>query len=119
MLSHLLKCLKRSVRPPQAAERGQGLVEYGLILVLVAVVSIGILTLFGGYAQVEYRALHGTVVCGPKFSQELTDKVLIVEDLDAEPFNCIALAKTELQYTRENGVAPIPGASTVEDMGAP
>lgn len=40
-LHTLLSALRRD-------ERGQGLVEYGLILVLVAVVVIGALTLLGG-----------------------------------------------------------------------
>jgi Flp pilus assembly protein, pilin Flp len=43
-----------------AKEEGQGLVEYALILVLIAIVVIGILTLLGGrvsqvFSQIEQR----------------------------------------------------------------
>jgi pilus assembly protein Flp/PilA len=31
-----------------AKEAGQGLVEYGLVLVLIAIVVVGVLTLLGG-----------------------------------------------------------------------
>lgn len=49
-------------------EKGQGLVEYALILMLVAVFSITVLTILGGYAQVEYKLLEGTLVCAPKYA---------------------------------------------------
>jgi Flp pilus assembly pilin Flp len=49
-------------------EKGQGLLEYALIMMLVAVFSIAILSVLGGYAQIEYKLLEGTIVCAPKYA---------------------------------------------------
>jgi pilus assembly protein Flp/PilA len=38
-------------------EEGQGLVEYALILVLIAVVVIAVLTLLGGQVQGVFQAI--------------------------------------------------------------
>ena len=49
-------------------EEGQGLVEYALVLVLVAIVIIGILTVLGSSIMVAYAkvigGLHGQTVSG-------------------------------------------------------
>jgi pilus assembly protein Flp/PilA len=42
------------------AARGQGLVEYSLILVLIAVVAIGAMTLFGG----QVSSMYSEIDCG-------------------------------------------------------
>ncbi|WP_298407232.1 Flp family type IVb pilin [uncultured Chloroflexus sp.] len=44
-----------------AKEEGQGLVEYALILVLIAVVVIGALTLLGGNISNLFEQLAGTI----------------------------------------------------------
>ncbi len=44
-----------------AKEEGQGLVEYALILVLIAVVVIGALTLLGGNIRNLFEQLAGTI----------------------------------------------------------
>lgn len=44
-----------------AKEEGQGLVEYALILVLIAVVVIGALTLLGGNISALFDQLAGTI----------------------------------------------------------
>ncbi|WP_322497069.1 Flp family type IVb pilin [Chloroflexus sp.] len=44
-----------------AKEEGQGLVEYALILVLIAVVVIGALTLLGGNISNLFNRLAGTI----------------------------------------------------------
>ncbi len=44
-----------------AKEEGQGLVEYALILVLIAVVVIGALTLLGGNISALFDSLAGTI----------------------------------------------------------
>lgn len=41
-----------------AKEEGQGLVEYGLILVLIAVVVIGVLTLVGGKVSTLFSTVN-------------------------------------------------------------
>ena len=43
-------------------EEGQGLVEYALILVLIAVVVIGILTTMGGQVQAVFNTISGALV---------------------------------------------------------
>lgn len=50
--------------PPQKMEEGQGLVEYALILVLVAVVVIGILSLLGPALQKPYADVLCTLHFG-------------------------------------------------------
>ncbi len=44
-----------------AKEEGQGLVEYALILVLIAVVVIGALTLLGGNINNLFREVANTI----------------------------------------------------------
>ncbi len=44
-----------------AKEEGQGLVEYALILVLIAVVVIGALTLLGGNISALFEDLANTI----------------------------------------------------------
>lgn len=44
-----------------AKEEGQGLVEYALILVLIAVVVIGALTLLGNNISNLFNRLAGTI----------------------------------------------------------
>lgn len=44
-----------------AKEEGQGLVEYALILVLIAVVVIGALTLLGQNIEALFDELAGTI----------------------------------------------------------
>ena len=39
-------------------EEGQGLVEYALILVLIAIVVIGILTLLGGKVSTVFSSIN-------------------------------------------------------------
>lgn len=46
------------VRSFFAKEEGQGLVEYALILVLIAIVVIGILTLLGGRASQVFSQIY-------------------------------------------------------------
>ncbi|MFV9503325.1 MAG: Flp family type IVb pilin [Oscillochloridaceae bacterium umkhey_bin13] len=41
-----------------AKEEGQGLVEYALILVLIAIVVIGILTLLGGQVSAVFSDIN-------------------------------------------------------------
>ena len=41
-----------------AKEDGQGLVEYALILVLIAIVVIGILTLLGGKVRTVFSTIN-------------------------------------------------------------
>ena len=41
-----------------AKEDGQGLVEYALILVLIAIVVIGILTLLGGKVSAVFSSIN-------------------------------------------------------------
>jgi pilus assembly protein Flp/PilA len=46
------------------AERGQGLVEYALILVLVAIVVIAILLILGPMIGEVFSTINGSL-CGP------------------------------------------------------
>jgi pilus assembly protein Flp/PilA len=46
------------VRSFFAKEDGQGLVEYALILVLIAIVVIGILTLLGGKVSTVFSQIN-------------------------------------------------------------
>ena len=64
------------------SEKGQGLTEYGLILLLVAVAAIGIMTIFGSQIKEKLTtitsALSGnkTVQSDVKTKQEATKKKL-------------------------------------------
>jgi len=51
--------IKRRKQASQNREKGQGLVEYALLLVLVAIVVIGILSMLGSRVSLIY----GTVAC--------------------------------------------------------
>ncbi len=42
-----------------AKEEGQGLVEYALILVLIAIVVIGVLTLLGNKVSTVFSTING------------------------------------------------------------
>lgn len=42
-------------------EDGQGLVEYALILVLIAIVVIGILTLLGGKVSTVFSSINSSL----------------------------------------------------------
>jgi len=42
-------------------EKGQGLVEYALILVLIAVVVIGVLTILGSNVSSTFQAINSTI----------------------------------------------------------
>lgn len=42
-------------------EEGQGLVEYALILVLIAIVVIGVLTLLGGRVSEVFSSINSTM----------------------------------------------------------
>jgi pilus assembly protein Flp/PilA len=56
MLSKYLR-----LRELLARERGQGLVEYALILVLVAIVVIGVLTTLGSRIQAAFQDIVGSL----------------------------------------------------------
>jgi pilus assembly protein Flp/PilA len=45
----------------RARQSGQGLVEYALILVLVAIVVIGVLTTMGGKIQAAFQDIVGSL----------------------------------------------------------
>ena len=49
------------VRSFLAREDGQGLVEYALILVLIAIVVIGVLTILGGKVSAVFSAINSAV----------------------------------------------------------
>ncbi len=59
MLSYIRRRLFAAPQKLQELEKGQGLVEYALILVLVAVVVIITLSLVGG----AVREIYGDVLC--------------------------------------------------------
>ena len=46
------------LRSVLAEEEGQGLVEYGLILVLIMVVVVAVLTVFGGKVSDMYSSIN-------------------------------------------------------------
>lgn len=56
----------RNRRPhgPHASQHGQGLVEYALILVLVAIVVIGVLSLMGGQINNAFQDVINTLQKG-------------------------------------------------------
>jgi pilus assembly protein Flp/PilA len=41
-------------------EDGQGLVEYALVIVLIAVVVVGMLGVFGGWVNTQYSTIVGS-----------------------------------------------------------
>ncbi|HKA49454.1 MAG TPA: Flp family type IVb pilin [Candidatus Dormibacteraeota bacterium] len=49
---------------PRANQQGQGLVEYALILVLVAIVVIGVLSLMGGQINNAFQDVINTLQKG-------------------------------------------------------
>jgi pilus assembly protein Flp/PilA len=49
------------VRSFFARESGQGLVEYALILVLIAIVVIGVLTLLGGKLNLVFSGINSAL----------------------------------------------------------
>jgi pilus assembly protein Flp/PilA len=53
-----LKGVKAMLRSFLAKEEGQGLVEYALILVLIAIVVIGILSLLGGKVSTVFSTIN-------------------------------------------------------------
>jgi pilus assembly protein Flp/PilA len=42
-------------------EKGQGMVEYGLIIALIAIVVIGAVTLLGGQLQTIFESITGSL----------------------------------------------------------
>ena len=53
------------LRESLARQEGQGLVEYALILVLVAIVVIGVLTTMGTKIQAAFQDIVGSLGGGP------------------------------------------------------
>ncbi len=60
MFTKMMIALNAYMTSLQNNEEGQGLVEYALVLVLVAVVAIGALTLVGG----EVNTVFGDILAG-------------------------------------------------------
>jgi pilus assembly protein Flp/PilA len=56
--SRMIKGVNAMLRSFFAKEDGQGLVEYALILVLIAIVVIGILTLLGGKVSSVFSTIN-------------------------------------------------------------
>lgn len=54
----------RRLRWPPTRQEGQGLVEYALILVLVAIVVIGVLSLMGGQINNAFQDVVNTLQKG-------------------------------------------------------
>jgi len=54
----------RRLRWPPTGQEGQGLVEYALILVLVAIVVIGVLSLMGGQINNAFQDVVNTLQKG-------------------------------------------------------
>lgn len=54
----------RRLRWPPTRQKGQGLVEYALILVLVAIVVIGVLSLMGGQINNAFQDVVNTLQKG-------------------------------------------------------
>jgi len=52
---------RHSAGPLRALQRGQGLVEYALILVLVAIVVIGVLSTMGTRIQAAFQDIVGAM----------------------------------------------------------
>jgi pilus assembly protein Flp/PilA len=51
----------RNALTPYRATRGQGLVEYALILVLIAIVTIGVITQLGGHTSEVFSKVSCTL----------------------------------------------------------
>jgi pilus assembly protein Flp/PilA len=58
---HLAVLIRRLVDWSQRGERGQGMVEYALILVLIAVVVIAILIVLGNQVQNVFCNISGAI----------------------------------------------------------
>ncbi|TME23924.1 MAG: Flp family type IVb pilin [Chloroflexi bacterium] len=58
---HLLVLIRRQVERLLRSERGQGMVEYALILVLIAVVVIAVLIVLGNQIQNAFCNISGAM----------------------------------------------------------
>lgn len=56
---HLVELIRRQVERLIRCERGQGMVEYALILVLIAVVVIAVLIVLGNQVQNVFCNISG------------------------------------------------------------
>lgn len=61
MLSQLLLSFKLWLGSLGVSEEGQGLVEYALIIVLIAIVVIAALELLGGQVTAVFQSITGTL----------------------------------------------------------
>jgi pilus assembly protein Flp/PilA len=59
--SHMLDLIMAYLRPYLKREEGQALVEYALILALIAVVSVGALTLLGQNVRDMLNSIAGSI----------------------------------------------------------
>ncbi len=110
-MKHIHKLFYGSSQRSGSPEAGQGLLEYALIMALIAMVSIAILSLVGGFAQTEYRILHGTFVCAGQHAaaaNEATGGNLMVVDIDGEyttAGHCVAIGRDDISWDQTNGFA--------------
>ena len=58
---HLAELIRRQVERLMRSERGQGMVEYALILVLIAVVVIAVLIVLGNQVQNVFCNISGAM----------------------------------------------------------
>jgi len=58
---HLFELIRRRVDRLIRSERGQGMVEYALILVLIAVVVIAVLIILGNQVQNVFCNISGAI----------------------------------------------------------
>ena len=58
---HLVELIRRQVERLIRSERGQGMVEYALILVLIAVVVIAVLIVLGNQVQNVFCNISGAM----------------------------------------------------------
>ena len=58
---HLVELIRRQVERLIRGERGQGMVEYALILVLIAVVVIAVLIVLGNQVQNVFCNISGAM----------------------------------------------------------
>jgi pilus assembly protein Flp/PilA len=58
---HLIALIRRQVERLLRSERGQGMVEYALILVLIAVVVIAVLIVLGNQIQNAFCNVSGAM----------------------------------------------------------